>query len=59
MEAQCSGALLCGGSHFLFKIQKKAAITCLHNIFIILTFLLKFADNIQCQDRKEKHPGLV
>ena len=41
------------------QIQNKAAITCLHHIFINLILLLKFADNTQCQDRKEKHPGLV
>ena len=40
-------------------IQNKAAITCLHDIFIILTILLDITDRIQCQEKKEKHPGLV
>ena len=40
-------------------IQNKAAIACLHYIFIILTILLDITDKTQCQERKEKHPGLV
>ena len=50
-EAQCSGALLCGSSHYLFTYSKQGS----PSLFTLyFHHFNKFTDKIQWQERKEK-----